>query len=327
VYIRASANPGGVGALWVRARFIDVAPPMTPVEEEYEIETPEGTTIRQKKKRLFVPATVFDNKILLSRDPGYLSTLKSLPEAEARALLYGDWYAFEGQVFREWKNDPAHYLDRQWTHVIDPFPIPRHWRVWRGFDFGYARPFSVGWYAADEDGKIYRIRELYGCAGKANEGVKTQPAEIARQIAEIEKSDPMLVGREVYGVADPSIFEESRGQSIAQIMENHPNYVSWSRGDNARLSGLQQFHYRLAFDERGETMFQVFSTCRHFIRTLPALVYDGKKVEDVDTRMEDHIYDECRYVLMESPISPRLPAKAEPPRVDPLNRRIKVLNP
>ena len=27
-------------------------------------------------------------------------------------------------------------------------------------------------------------------------------------------------------------------------------------------------------------------------------------MEDIDTRQEDHIYDECRYVLMENPISP-----------------------
>ena len=79
-----------------------------------------------------------------------------------------------------------------------------------------------------------------------------------------------------------------------------------------------QFHYRLHFDEEGRPMLQVFHTCKHFIRTIPNLVYDESNVEDIDTRQEDHIYDECRYVLMENPISP--PRQIAAPRVrdDPL---------
>ncbi len=77
--------------------------------------------ISLKRKRIFVPATVFDNRILLENDPNYLAALSSMPEAEVNALLYGDWDSFSGQVFTEWRNDPAHYDDRQWTHVINPF--------------------------------------------------------------------------------------------------------------------------------------------------------------------------------------------------------------
>ena len=65
-------------------------------------------------------------------------------------------------------------------------------------------------------------------------------------------------------------------------------------------------------------MFQVFDTCRHFIRTIPNLVYDESNVEDIDTTQEDHIYDECRYVLMENPISPRQHVEAPLLRDDPL---------
>ena len=71
-------------------------------------------------------------------------------------------------------------------------------------------------------------------------------------------------------------------------------------------------------------MFQVFNTCRAFIRTIPALVYDAKKVEDVDSELEDHIADEWRYVMMENPISPRLATPPLPKRIDPLDRRTTV---
>ena len=242
-----------------------------------------------------------------------------MPEAEKQALLYGSWDSFTGQVFREWKNDPAHYKDRAHTHVIDPFMVPRHWLIYRGFDFGYARPFSVGWYAVDEEGRIYRIREYYGTEGQPDVGMRMHAVDIAAQIRIIEQSDPNLVGRDIIGIADPSIFDESRGASIAQLMAQHPNYVTWARGDNTRIAGKMQYHYRLAFDPDGRPMFQVFNTCRHFIRTIATLVYSESNVEDVDTKQEDHIYDECRYVLMEQPISPRANIRPNLPQDDPLN--------
>lgn len=323
-YIRATANPGGIGHAWVKSRFITSAPPMRTTWSKTEIRTPEGKTMTVMRDRIFVPSTVFDNKALLDNDPEYLATLAMMPEAERNALLYGDWDSFTGQVFREWRDDPTHYQDGKWTHVIEPFTPPRHWQCWRGFDFGYAKPFSVGWYMADERGKIYRVRELYGCTSEPNHGVELHPAEIARQIREIETTDPLLKGRQITGVADPSIFDESRGQSIANMMAAAPYFVTWIPGDNARLAGKAQYHYRLAFDGEGEPMFQVFNTCAGFLRTVPALVYDEHRVEDVDTSMEDHIYDECRYVLMENPISPPEPRKEEPPKFDPLESGQKV---
>lgn len=321
VYIRATCNPGGIGHGWVKDRFITAAPPLTPIEEDYTVTGPDGKAIVMKRKRIFVPSTVFDNQILLDNNPEYLASLAMLPEAEKQALLYGSWDSFDGQVFREWRNDPAHYKDRLWTHVIEPFSIPKHWRIWRGFDFGYARPFSVGWYAADTRGKLYRIAEYYGCTGSPNEGIKLDPVGIAKEIKRIESEDSNLRGRVITGVADPSIFDESRGESVARMMEKAPNFIYWQPGDNTRLAGKMQYHYRLAFDGDGEPMFQVFSTCKHFIRTLPSLVYDQARVEDIDTAQEDHIYDECRYVLMENPISPRKTDLPPPPGDDPLNLR------
>lgn len=205
------------------------------------------------------------------------------------------------------------------THVIAPFTIPKHWQLYRGFDFGFSKPFSVGWYAADEEGRLYRIKELYGCTGRPNEGLRIDPVEQARRIREAEQNDPLLRGRVIHGIADPAIFDESRGESIAAMMERSPNFLRWFPGDNTRLAGKMQFHYRLNFDADGRPMFQVFNTCKHFIRTIPNLVYDESNVEDIDTRQEDHIYDECRYVLMENPISPPVRCAAPPMPDDPLN--------
>jgi hypothetical protein len=78
-----------------------------------------------------------------------------------------------------------------------------------------------------------------------------------------------------------------------------------------------QVHYRLRFRPDGKPLMYVFNTCKDFIRIFPTLSYDEIKVEDVNTKSEDHIYDETRYRFMESPIAP----------VPPQERRIRKWNP
>jgi hypothetical protein len=317
-YIRSTANPGGIGHGWVKDRFITVAPPMTPVSTDVEVLSPTGELIKMTEKRIFVPATVFDNQELLRNDPSYLAKLAMMPEAEKNALLYGDWNSFSGQVFREWINDSRHYQDQTFTHVIEPIDIPKDWKIYRGYDFGYAKPFSVGWYAVDHDGCVYRINELYGCTGTPNQGVQWDVPKQADEIKRIEAEDKNLKGRRIIGIADPSIFDESRGESIAAQFDR--KQIFWSPGDNTRIAGKMQYHYRFSFDENGRAMLYVFNTCKHFIRTIPSLVYSETHPEDIDTTQEDHIYDECRYVLMEHPINPRKNVLTIPPlKDDPLN--------
>lgn len=319
VYMRSTANPGGVGHAWVKERFISPAPPMTPIETKYNVITPEKKIIQIAKRRIFIPATVFDNQALLNNDPNYLGTLAALPEQERMALLYGSWDSFSGQVFSEWTNDPRHYIDGKYTHCINKFKVPPNWKIVRVFDFGYTHPFAVCWLAIDEEQKVYVIKEYYGWNGEPNQGAKLNPYKIATNIREIENDDENLKGKDIIGVADPSIWDKSRGESIARMMEKHPNYIHFRPGRNNRLSGLMQYHYRMHFDKNGECLFQVFNTCPNVIRTLPALVYDEKKVEDIDTEGEDHIYDAIRYGLMEYIVAPRIPEELPDTSFDPLN--------
>lgn len=316
VYMRATANPGGIGHGWVKERFITAAPPGTRIVSEMDIKRPDGSKETVTRDRVFIPAKVYDNRILLKNDPNYIASLSLMPEAERRALLDGDWDSFSGQVFTEWRDDPAHYDDRRETHVIRPFEVPSEWPVYRGFDWGYSRPFSVGWWAIGPDGCMYRVRELYGCTDQPNTGVKWTPGQLAAKIREIERDDPNLAGRRIHGIADPAIWDSSGGESIADIMERAGVY--FDKADHARISGKIQIHNRLAFDEDGKAMLYVFANCRQFIRTMPTLVYDERDVEDVNTDCEDHIYDETRYVAMERKIKPRENIRKPEKQYDPL---------
>lgn len=183
-----TCNPGGPGHAYIKRLFIDRAFRDGEDPADY----------------VFIPAKVYDNQVLMQRDPGYLKRLEALPPARRRAHLEGDWNVYEGQVFAEWRDDPAHYADGKWTHVIEPFDIPNTWRVYRSFDFGYAKPFSVGWWAVDFDERLYRILELYGCVpGEPDTGVRWTPEQIFEQIRTTEATHPYLRGRDIRGVADP----------------------------------------------------------------------------------------------------------------------------
>ncbi|MBQ1238319.1 MAG: hypothetical protein IIX70_08575, partial [Oscillospiraceae bacterium] len=234
--------------------------------------------------------------------PEYVRALEKLPPKLRKAWLEGRWDIFEGQFFEDFFDRPEHYKDRRFTHVIEPFEIPEHWRIYRSFDWGYNRPFSCGWWAIDGDGVAYRILELYGCAGAPNEGIKWTPDQVFREIHRIETEHRWLKDKHITGIADPAIWDAQTGQSIAEVAARHQVY--FTAGDNKRIPGWMQVHYRLAFDEEGFAMLYVFKNCKAFIRTMPILQYDKQKCEDLDTEGEDHVADETRYFCMARPIKP-----------------------
>ena len=296
-----TCNPGGPGHHYIKRLFID--------RRYEEGEDPNDYT--------FIQSLVTDNKALLKSQPDYLQQLEALPPKLKEAWLYGRWDIFEGQFFEDFVDMPDHYEDRMNTHVIAPFQIPDGWKIYRSFDWGYAKPFSCGWWAVDYDGVAYRILELYGCTKTPNEGVKWTPEKVFSEIHRIETEHPWLKGKDIIGVADPAIWDGETGESIADVAAKHR--VWFSKGDNKRIPGWMQVHYRLAFDENGFPMMYIFSNCKAFIRTMPLLQYDENKVEDLDTDGEDHIADETRYFCMARPIKPRMAAKPDPYATNPMN--------
>ena len=298
--VRSASNPGGPGHAWVKARFVD----STDCGRRM-LETPVESAVLGSvavRRIEYIPALATDNPHI-TRD--YILELEQKPRALREALLLGKWDAFDGQAFPEFTDDPAHYEDGLFTHVIRPFLIPYHWPRYVSFDHGYTRPFSFGVWAVDEDGRAYRYKELYGCVpGEANTGVMLPPGEIAEGLSRLLESE-FMDGLRPTGIADPAIWDRSRGMSVEEQIRKVFSGVIFHKGDNTRLPGKMQLHERLKFDEDGRPMLYVFENCRDFIRTIPSLVYDARRPEDIDTAGEDHIYDETRYFLMSRPIAPR----------------------
>ena len=313
-----TCNPGGEGHQWVKRLFID--------KRYKDDENPEDYT--------FIQSLVTDNKALLEKDPKYKQRLEALPPKLRKAWLEGDWDIIEGQFFEEFRETPdlkkCHEAgitpeeareQGRWTHVIAPFDLSaqdkRGWTIYRSYDFGYAKPFSCAWWAVDYDGVLYRIMELYGCTSTPNEGVKWTPDQQFAEIARVEKVHPWLRGKQIHGVADPAIWDASRGDSIADTAIKYGVY--FTPGDHEGIAGWMQCHYRLQFDENGYARMYVFENCKGFIRTIPLQMYDETKPEDLDTDMEDHIADEWRYMCMARPIEPIREVAQKTILSDPLN--------
>ena len=318
--IYLTCNPGGVGHGWVKRLFIDrqFKPEENP--DEY----------------VFIQSLVTDNVALMRQQPDYLDQLKSLPPKQREAWLYGRWDIFEGQFFEDFRTVPdlvaaeaagcelsADELREKgrWCHVIPPIDLTRgeakQWKILRSYDFGYNKPFSCAWWALDFDGVLYRILELYGCTDTPNEGLKWTPDQQFKEIARIEREHDWLKGKKIDGVADPAIWDASRGESVADTAMRYGVY--FAPGDNARIPGWMQVHYRLQFDSEGYARLYVFDNCKGFIRTIPTLLYDEHKVEDLDTSLEDHIADETRYICMSRPVKPLREAPKRQILSDPLN--------
>lgn len=315
-----TCNPGGASHGYFKRLFID---------KRYEDgEDPEDYA--------FIQALVTDNKALMASQPDYIKQLEALPPKLREAWLYGRWDIFEGQFFEDFRltPDPQKCAEagisvedaltqHRWTHVIEPFDLNvgacRGWNIMRSYDFGYNKPFSLGYWAVDYDGTLYRILEVYGCTQTPDEGVKWSPDEQFRRIRELEQEHPWLKGRKIVdSVADPAIWDCSRGESVAETAARYGIY--FSPGDNNRIPGWMQVHYRLQFDQNGYSRMYVFNNCKAFIRTMPLMMYSETKPEDLDTKLEDHCPDEVRYMCMSRPVKPIIPVERKVILSDPLNQ-------
>lgn len=311
-----TCNPGGVSHGYIKRLFID---------RKYE----DG---ERAEDYTFIQALLTDNKSLMESQPDYIKQLEALPPKLRDAWLYGRWDIFEGQFFEDFRVTPDIDLchkagitpeealrQRRFTHVIEPFEIPRGWNIMRSYDFGYNKPFSLGYWACDYDGVLYRFLEYYGCTATPNEGVKWSPDEQFRRIKELEHEHPWLKGRTITdSVADPAIWESSSGESIAETAEKYGIY--FTPGDNKRIAGWMQLHYRFQFSADGFPRMYIFNNCRAFIRTVPLMMYDETHPEDLDTKLEDHIVDESRYMAMSRPVKPIVPIEPKIIISDPLDQ-------
>lgn len=273
VYMRCTANPGGIGHSWVKKRYIDPAEPNT-------------TFVASGLSRKFIPAKLQDNPYLAA-DGRYQLMLESLPEVERRRLLGGDWNIVDGIAFPEFNLN---------EHVIHPMEIPPYWERIKSVDYGYSAPACCLWGAVDpQSGTLIIYKELY------ERGL--EPPELARRMKDLEDEDAMLklFHRSISGVIDWAVFARTghTGPTIGETLLRAGHKLR--AADKNRKGGKIQIHEWLRPDDKGRPRLQIFSTCPNLIRELQALPLKENDPEDVDTHADDHAYDALRYMVMSRP--------------------------
>jgi len=289
-HIFLTGNPGGPGSSIVKTMFMTNKQPGAIYTNDL------GETC------VFIPSKLSDNKILCENDPKYVGRLMAIKDKALReAWLNGNWDVFIGQAFDFNQDD----------HVIDPiWPIPDLAPVYMTFDWGFGKPFSVGWFWVDTENRLYRFGEWYGWDGETPDvGCRKVDSEIAKGIVEREEAFN-LGNRHVVRLADPTCFNKKPdyrggGQGPSTADEFQKQGILLQPGDPSRKLKVKQFRERLFVDKdpMHMPMMVVYNTCEHFIRTIPSLCVDERDPEDIDTLQEDHVYDEAAHVCMARPMS------------------------
>jgi len=271
----------------------------------------------------FIPSKVTDNAYL---EADYIARLQQTgSEQLVKAWLEGDWDAVEGAYFDEWDED-RHVIPASAVNIADLDGL-----FFRAIDWGYASPFSVGWWChlrsdlrldlpggvrTYPSGALLRIQEWYGKGLRTNEGLRLPVDTLARGVL---KRDPLNKEDIAYTVMDPSAFSEDGGPSQAERMAKEG--LITRKADNKRvgtlghIGGWDQMRGRLRGDSNGNPMIACLDTCLHSIRTIPVLQHDPDRPEDLDTEQEDHAADEWRYACMSRPYN-KSPDEEEKKRPD-----------
>lgn len=302
-----TGNPGGPGASQIKLMFMEDGQGNKKTPGRV-YQTPIGDSV---ETTIFIKSTLDDNKILCKNDPKYVNRLKSIKDPLLRrAWLEGDWDVFIGQAFDFFPD----------IHIVQNpiWPIPDYAPIYCTFDWGFGKPFSVGWWWVDTDNRIYRFNEWYGWNGEVPDvGLRINDSKMAEGIVEREikmglrdrETKKCFRHHHIDYIADPTCHNKKPnymggGQGPSTYEEFLPYDISLRKGDADRGLKIRQFRERLAVPDDGSApMLQVYPACTQFIRTIPSLCLDDYNPEDVDTDQEDHIYDESCHICMARPLT------------------------
>lgn len=287
-----TTNPGNIGHGWFKAMFI------VPLRNRAEANT------------RFIQATVRDNAAV---NPEYRATLEALTGWQRKAWLDGDWDLAAGQFFTNFRREDV---------VRELGELPRHWRVWLGFDYGFSHFTSVHLLAQDEDGNVWFVAE-HAERGWLPEqhasGIRSMLSRHGlRHDAAIDEDgrddlETILAGWDCFN-------RDRRGKSIADDYADLGFRLE--RADADRINGAAEFLRRLGSPEaippRGPTVF-IDPICARLIECIPSMQRDENRPEDVlkvdvddDGLGGDDAYDSARYGLMHAAVDRRVTRGDDP---------------
>ena len=294
LWIRSATNPGDVGHEFVYNRFIHKREPYKVYLSE--IPSDDGSKIITQQ---FIPSFIWDNPMVPNRDE-YIAGLMQMGEEDVAAYLYGQWTKLAGAMF---KVMPIEVPARVYR--------PDHYTV-RCVDYGWQDYSAVYWLVVYDNGAFIDIvSEIY-----INQ---SGPERIAQLIkAEEEKLAMLGVRAPAISVGSPEMgkTEGTSGQSLSSMFSLHGTPVTPSKGAmGSRKTGWAQLQ---RFLQAGRMRYWP-GACPNFLRTLPLMMRDPAKPDDIRAKQEDHACDAVRYGLMSIFDPIEIPKLDIDPRVDNAN--------
>jgi len=274
--VRSSGNPGGVGHVWVKSRFVG-----NHNQYAWTIRRDDntGTTL------LFVPSRVDDNRIGLKNDPGYISRLRAVggvSEALLKAWLDGDWDVIAGAYFDVW--GPQHIRPENEVN-IEPW-----WPCWIGGDWGFKHNSAFYWLTTDERGNVGIFDELV-ISGQSPKDL----AEMLGNRSEGRKVEDFWLSPDAFAKrTDAETVGQQIGDELAPYGVPFPASAS-----NDRIGGAQ-----LMYNLLKQNKMWVSTKCPELINVLPAIIHDPDKQEQTLKMEGDDPYDGARYGVY-SKLGPR----------------------
>ena len=282
-----TANPGGVGHQWLKRRFkiSDTDPNIAfkdPVSGRY---------------RIYIPATIDDNPTLMNADPEYVKYLESLPEPMRSAWRLGDWDIFAGQYFKDW-NPGVHIQSVDEAKTLGYGKDFNNHFI--GIDWGFRAPTAVVFIEVTPDNKIFVYDEIY-----VKEKHPTEIGELINAKCQGKNINQSLIDPSAY-IRNPLSWRKPETQmysdnSIAHAMVGdytNPLVPNLTPANNDRVNGWRHLAQLMHFTETKEPSFYVIKgTCPNLVRTIPLMICDEKRPEDLDTTLEDHALDSLRYAI------------------------------
>jgi phage terminase large subunit len=236
----------------------------------------------------------------MKNDPKYVKRLENLSPAKRKAFLEGDWDAYDGQAFEEFRVD---------THVCKPFPIPEHWFRWMGHDPGYTDPFSWHWFAVGEDGTVYVYREYT----REYDDPKITYSDQAKRVVQLSERATLVHGQEVMQPENISYcatgVDAWNTHPLAEVGKTINDFYvegglrNCTRAITDRKLRKAVWHEYLSpyfhpIVGRNIAKIQIFSNCKRLIETIPQQLEDENDVEKVMQTDYDHQFDSAGYGLV-----------------------------
>ena len=303
-YIRATTNPDGMCSYEVQQYF------KCPQSDNVEIEhTTTINGINYIRKTLSIPLQMKDNPALKEE---YIATVHTaaINKGQRDAWVEGIWGTSHGGMFDDLFDADIHILPAITTM---PLLLRQGWRIGRSFDWGSAAPFSVGWYLiVPEDcfmegakhrlikDDVIRFAEYYGWNGEPNKGANLSVAQVAEKIHETERKLGIW-GKVSLSVADPAILGDAEGYNFGKQFKQygvHFEKLHIQRHNAIGWDAMRGLLVASADPMRERPGLFVTADCEHFIRTVPRLKRDVKKVEQLAPGQEDHVADEVKVFCM-----------------------------